>query len=102
MTLCCRYVTGRNAAQWGFHPTRNPSTGWYKVPPAVPLSPAVPGSTRVSASMKPPMGRDSSVNMAPGTWADDPDDSFRDETRASTRADLTSTRPAHARPVLPL
>ena len=31
---------------------RNPSTGWCKVPSAVPLSPAVPFCTRVSASMK--------------------------------------------------
>ena len=32
--------------QRGFHPTRNPSTGWFKIPPAVPLSPrchSVPG-----------------------------------------------------------
>ena len=50
-------VTGRNAAQWGIHPIRDPSTGWYKVPPAVPLSPAVPASTRVSARKKPPPGR---------------------------------------------
>ena len=33
----------------GFHPTRNLSTGRYKVPPAVSLSPVVPASTRVSA-----------------------------------------------------
>ena len=43
-------------AQGGSHPTRNPSTGWFKVPPPVPLSPPVPfcTSTRVSAGMKPP------------------------------------------------
>ena len=33
---------------------------------SVPLSPAVPGSTRVSARIKPPMGRDSSVNITAG------------------------------------
>ena len=54
---------GRNAAQWGFHPTRNPSTGRCKVPPPVPLSPAMPARTRISARMKPPMGRDSPVNI---------------------------------------
>ena len=48
-------VTGRNAAQRGFHPTRKHSTGWFKVPPAVPLSPAMLFSTRVSAGMKPPL-----------------------------------------------
>ena len=57
------HAHGRNAAQRGFHPCRNPSTGWFKVPPAVPLSPAVPFSTRFSAGMNPPMGRDSSVNI---------------------------------------
>ena len=39
---------------WGFVLTRKPSTGWYKVPPVVPLSPDVPASTRVSARMNPP------------------------------------------------
>ena len=56
------HVTGRNA-QRGFQPTRNPSTGWFRVPPAVSLSPAVPFCTRACAGMKPPMGRDSSVNV---------------------------------------
>ena len=37
-----RHATGRNAAQRRFHPTRKSSTGWFKVPPAVPLSPVVP------------------------------------------------------------
>ena len=50
-------------AQRGFHPTRNPGTGWLKIPPAVPLSPAVPICTRVSAGMNTPMGRDSSVTQ---------------------------------------
>ena len=40
-------------------------TGPYKVPPAVPLFPAVPTSTRVYAGMKPPLGRDPSVNISP-------------------------------------
>ena len=43
------YITGRNAAQRWFHPTRKPSTDWFKVSPAMTLSPAVPFSTRVSA-----------------------------------------------------
>ena len=48
----------------GFHPTKKNSSGWFKVPPAVPLSPAVPVSTRVSAEMKHPLGtRDSPVNI---------------------------------------
>ena len=47
------HTTGRNAAQRGFHPTRNLKTGWCKVPPAVLLSPAVPLCPRVSAGMKP-------------------------------------------------
>ena len=34
-------ITGRNAAQRGFHLTRNPIAGWCKVPPVVSLSPAV-------------------------------------------------------------
>ena len=50
-------ITGRNAAQRRFHPTRNASTGWFKVLPAVPFS------TRVSAGMKHPLGRDSSGNI---------------------------------------
>ena len=37
----------------GFHPTRIPSTGWFKVPSAVPSSLAVPFCTRVSAWMNP-------------------------------------------------
>ena len=41
------YVTARNAAHGGFHPTRKHRTGWFKVPPAAPLSPAVPLCTRV-------------------------------------------------------
>ena len=41
----------------------NPCTEWVKVPPVGPLSPAVPFCTRVSARMKPPLGRDSSVNI---------------------------------------
>ena len=45
------------------HPTINPGTGWVKVPPPVPLSPAVPFCTRVSAEMKPPLGRDPSVSV---------------------------------------
>ena len=49
------FITGRNA-QRGFHPTRNLRTGWYKVPLVVPLSPAMPVCTRVSAGMKPSMG----------------------------------------------
>ena len=57
------HVTGRNAAQRGFHPARKPSTGWCKVPPAVLLSPAVAFCTRVSAGMKPCLGRDSSENV---------------------------------------
>ena len=48
MTTTC---TGQNAAQRGFHPTRNPSTGRVKVPPPVPLLPAVPFWTSVSAGM---------------------------------------------------
>ena len=59
----CMCVTGRNADQRGFHPTRSPSTGRFKVPPAVPLLPAVPLCTRVSAGMKPALGRDSSVKL---------------------------------------
>ena len=43
----------------GFHPTRKFSTGWCKVPPAVPFPPAVSFGTRVSARMNPPLGRDS-------------------------------------------
>ena len=42
------------------------STGWCKVPRVVPLSPSVPAITGVSARMKPPMGRDSSVNILLG------------------------------------
>ena len=38
------------------------STGWFKVPPPVTSSPAVPFCTRVPG-MKPTPGRDSSVNM---------------------------------------
>ena len=53
----------RNAAQRGFHPTGNPSSGWFMVPPAVAASPAVPFSTRVSAGMKPPLGRDSLLHF---------------------------------------
>ena len=48
----------RNAAQhgWGgLHPIRKPKTGWCKVPPVVPLSPAVSVCTRVSGRMKPPL-----------------------------------------------
>ena len=52
-------IVGRNAAQRGFHPIRNPSTGWCKVSSAVPLTPAVPFCTRVSARIKPLLGRDS-------------------------------------------
>ena len=48
-------IAGRNAAQRRYQL----STGRFKVPPA-PLSPF---STRVSAGMKPPLGRDLSVNM---------------------------------------
>ena len=36
-------------AQRGFHPSRKPSTGWFKVPP-------VPSVAKVSAEMKPPLG----------------------------------------------
>ena len=43
------HITGRNAAQRVLYPNRNSSTGWFKVPLAVPLSPAVSFSTRVSA-----------------------------------------------------
>ena len=43
-----RFITGRNATQKWFHPTRNPSTGWCTVPPAVPFLPAVPFCTKVS------------------------------------------------------
>ena len=50
------FITARNATQGGFHPTRNSSTGWFKVLPAVSLSPAVPLCTRFSAGMKPPSG----------------------------------------------
>ena len=57
------YVTGRNAAQRGFHPTRKPSINWFKVPPEVPLTPAVPFSSRVSAGINPPLGRVSSVKI---------------------------------------
>ena len=57
------HVHGRNAAQRGFHPTRKLTTGWFKVPPAVALSPAVPFCTLDSAGMKPLLGRDSSVNV---------------------------------------
>ena len=42
-----QYVAEQNATRRWFHPTRKHSTGWFKVPPAVPLSPAVPFSTRV-------------------------------------------------------
>ena len=59
--VCC--VTGRNAVQNGFHPTRKPSTGLIKIAPAVPLSPAVSFCTRVSAGMKDRLGRDSSMNV---------------------------------------
>ena len=41
----------------GCHHTRTPSTGWFKVPPAVPLSPAMPFRTRVSAWMNPSESR---------------------------------------------
>ena len=51
--------------QRGFYPTRKDSTGWFKVLPAVPLSPAMPFNSRVSAGMKPPLGRDSSLNLLP-------------------------------------
>ena len=53
-------------AQRGFS-HQNPSTGWCKVPPAVPFplavpfSPAVQLRTRIYARMKPRLGRDSSV-----------------------------------------
>ena len=50
-------ITGRNAAQRGFHPTRKPSTDWSKV------SPAVPSCTRISTGMKPPLGGDSSKSV---------------------------------------
>ena len=46
----------------------NPSIVWCKVPPAVPFTPAVPASTRVSFRMKPPQGRDSSGNTAWCAW----------------------------------
>ena len=55
------YISGRNAAHRGFHPSRNPSTGWCKFPPAVPFTPALPASTRISAEMKPLMGGESSI-----------------------------------------
>ena len=45
------HITGRIAAQRGFHPTRNPSNGRCKIPPAEPFTPAVPVSTRVSAGI---------------------------------------------------
>ena len=48
------------SAQRGFRPTRNPSTSWFNVPPAI-LT--VPFCTWVSAGIKPILGRDSSVNM---------------------------------------
>ena len=44
----------------GFHPAGNPRTDWCKVPPAVPLSPAVSFCSRVSGRMKPPVGPGSS------------------------------------------
>ena len=47
------YINGRSAAQRGAYPVRNPSTGWFNVSPAVPLSPAVPFCTRVSAGLNP-------------------------------------------------
>ena len=52
----CTLRAWRNAAQRGFKPTRKASIGWFKVPPAVPLSQAVPLYTRVSAgiSLGPP------------------------------------------------
>ena len=34
-----------------FHPTRKPSTGWFKAPPAVPLLPAVSFCTKISAGI---------------------------------------------------
>ena len=43
-----------------FHPAINSGTGWYKVPPAEPILPAVPAITRFYATtrrMRPPMGR---------------------------------------------
>ena len=51
-------ITGRNFAQRGFHPARNPSAGRCTVPPFW---------TRVSAGMKFPLGRDSSGNMSMDT-----------------------------------
>ena len=59
------YTHGRTAAHGVVHPTRKASTSWYLIPPAVPLSPAVPYCTTVSGGMNPPMGRDSSVNTVP-------------------------------------
>ena len=47
---------GRIAAQSGVHSCRNPITGWFKVPPAVPLSPEVPFGNRVYAGINPPLG----------------------------------------------
>ena len=45
--FCCMLMDEMPGAQRGVHPTGNPSTGWFKVPPAVPLSPAVRGCTRI-------------------------------------------------------
>ena len=57
----------------GFHPTRNPSTGWCKLAPAVPFPPVVIFCTRVSARMQPSLAlRDASgkagrtMSCAPG------------------------------------
>ena len=63
LTPAVRHIHGRIAAHGGFHPTRKPSTGWFKVLPAVPFPSAVPFCTAVSARMKPALGRDSSSYM---------------------------------------
>ena len=58
-------ITGRNAmTQMGVHHSRNSSSRCFTVPPAVSFTPAVTFCARVSAWMKPSLGRDSSVTVS--------------------------------------
>ena len=52
----------------GFIRPENLVLDWFKVPPAVLLSPTVPFYTGVVGRMKPPLGRGSSGNVAITVW----------------------------------
>ena len=48
---------------WGVDYVLKPSTDWFKVPPAVPFPPVVTSVLVFLLRMKPPLGRDSFMNI---------------------------------------